>query len=212
MSETNNNILYYIHDPMCSWCWGFKPVLEQIEQQLPDEVSMQYVLGGLAADSDQPMPEKMQHFLQKTWRTIAEKIPGTEFNYNFWTNCQPRRSTYPSCRAVIAARKQNINKEKTMITEIQKAYYLNAMNPSDNDTLISIAQNINLNTDVFIQDLNSQETRQALMQEIQFAQTLGARGFPSLVFETNEKLTSLNLDYINASNVLHQLSQLLPDN
>jgi len=197
---------------MCSWCWGFKPVLEQIEQQLPDEVSMQYVLGGLAADSDQPMPEKMQHFLQKTWRTIAEKIPGTEFNYNFWTNCQPRRSTYPSCRAVIAARKQNINKEKTMITEIQKAYYLNAMNPSDNDTLISIAQNINLNTDVFIQDLNSQETRQALMQEIQFAQTLGARGFPSLVFETNEKLTSLNLDYINASNVLHQLSQLLPDN
>ncbi|MCH7478788.1 MAG: DsbA family protein, partial [SAR324 cluster bacterium] len=24
--------LYYFGDPMCSWCWGFKPVLEQVDR------------------------------------------------------------------------------------------------------------------------------------------------------------------------------------
>ncbi|MBE8572891.1 DsbA family protein, partial [Vibrio sp. OPT46] len=27
--------LYYVHDPMCSWCWGYKPTLDKLKQQLP---------------------------------------------------------------------------------------------------------------------------------------------------------------------------------
>ena len=43
-----------------------------------------YVVGGLAPDSAEPMPEAMQLALQNTWRTIQSRIPGTEFNYDFW--------------------------------------------------------------------------------------------------------------------------------
>ncbi|MDF4306582.1 DsbA family protein, partial [Vibrio parahaemolyticus] len=23
--------LYYVHDPMCSWCWGYKPTIEKLK-------------------------------------------------------------------------------------------------------------------------------------------------------------------------------------
>ena len=110
--------LYYIHDPMCSWCWGFRPVWDQVQDELQDTVHIQYVLGGLAPDTDQPMPAKMQVSIRSNWQRIQREIPGTEFNYDFWTICQPRRSTYPSCRAVIASKMQQPLLEKELILAI----------------------------------------------------------------------------------------------
>ena len=43
--------LLYVMDPMCSWCWGFAPVLESLaEQAAAAGVSLQLVLGGLRRD------------------------------------------------------------------------------------------------------------------------------------------------------------------
>jgi hypothetical protein len=48
--------LVYVHDPMCSWCWGFDPVLRELVSSLPEGVAVRRLLGGLAPDSDEPMP------------------------------------------------------------------------------------------------------------------------------------------------------------
>ena len=90
--------LYYIHDPMCSWCYAFRPVWEQIQQQLPVDIRVQYVLGGLAPDSDQPMPLETRAYVQDQWHKIIQTVPGTVFNFDFWEQCQPRRSTYRDCK------------------------------------------------------------------------------------------------------------------
>ena len=95
----SSNILYYIHDPMCSWCWGFRPVWQQLKSQFTHTLDIVYVVGGLAPDSDQPMPLAMQNNLSNTWQHIQQHIPGIEFNYEFWnpaSNSMPRRSTYPA--------------------------------------------------------------------------------------------------------------------
>ena len=99
-------MLYYFHDPMCSWCWGFRPAWLQVIDAVSERVEIRYVLGGLAPDTDKPMPPSMQAHLQQTWRRIQQDIPGTQFNFDFWTRCSPSRSTYPACRAIIATRMQ----------------------------------------------------------------------------------------------------------
>ena len=43
--------LLYVMDPMCSWCWGFAPVVEALaEQAAAAGVSLQIVVGGLRRD------------------------------------------------------------------------------------------------------------------------------------------------------------------
>ena len=127
------NKLIYVHDPMCSWCWGYKPTWQKLESALANILPIEYRIGGLAADSDQPMSADMQLQLQAIWQKISSQL-GTEFNFDFWRDCQPRRSTYPSCRAALIAR--SFNKEPQMIAAIQQAYYLQAQNPSDEAVLI----------------------------------------------------------------------------
>lgn len=191
-------ILYYVHDPMCSWCWGFRPVWQEILSKLSDDIEVRYLLGGLAPDSNEPMPQGMQQDIAGYWKKIQSHIPGTEFNFDFWDKCEPRRSTYPACRAVIAARKQNALLEGDMINEIQTNYYLNAKNPSNDDTLIDIAAGLGLDKDQFNEDLNSEETQQQLIKEIRFSQQIGAQGFPSMLLEKQENYQIVPLNYNDA--------------
>jgi putative protein-disulfide isomerase len=199
--------LFYVHDPMCSWCWAFEPCWQEIQQQLPQEVSIVRLLGGLAPDSSEPMAPQMQDFLQQTWKQIEHRVPGTPFNFEFWNRCSPRRSTYPACRAVIAARQQGA--EVAMTLAIQHGYYLEARNPSDEATLVELAVEIGLDQALFIQDLGSTMTQQRLLQEIAQGRKLGAQGFPSLILEHAGQSELLALDYRDPQAMLRQIVQRL---
>ena len=50
-----NKRLIYVHDPMCSWCWGFAETWQTLTEQLPADMPVVRLLGGLAPDSDEPM-------------------------------------------------------------------------------------------------------------------------------------------------------------
>ncbi|RLL56026.1 DsbA family protein [Mariprofundus sp. EBB-1] len=187
--------LYYIHDPMCSWCWAFRPVWTALQQQLPESVDVKYLLGGLAPDSDVVMPVSLQENIQRHWQTIQKRVPGTMFDFDFWHQCTPRRSTYPACRAVIATKFQDPNREDAMIHAIQKAYYLEARNPSDDGVLMDLAQQLALNVGQFHLDLNAGQTQALLLQDIRAGQALGACGFPSLVLQKGDRVHSIAVDY-----------------
>jgi putative protein-disulfide isomerase len=201
--------LFYVHDPMCSWCWGFEPTRAQLFAELEGRVPVQRLVGGLAADSDAPMADAMRAGLQQTWQRIQQTIPCTEFNFDFWTECAPRRSTYPSNRAVIAARMQDPKFDSIMTGRIQRAYYLEARNPSDNETLIELARDIELDVERFSADLTDEATHQKLLAEIQSTRSLGLDSFPSLAVVNAGNLSYVGLNYTDMGAMLRQVEELI---
>jgi putative protein-disulfide isomerase len=200
--------LYYSHDPMCSFCWAFRPVWAEILKKLAKtnpEIGITYIMGGLAPDSDEPMPEDVRRKVQAAWQYIEQNIPGARFNYDFWRLQQPRRSTYPSCRAVIATRMLDAGLEEKMILAIQQAYYLNAQNPSDEDTLVACAESIGLDRAQFTQALHSTACEQAFEQDRMLSRDLGIGGFPSLVITRGNSRFNIPVDYNSAETVLDKL-------
>jgi putative protein-disulfide isomerase len=198
--------LYYVHDPMCSWCYAFRPALDALIAKLPKQVEVILLLGGLASDSEEPMPEDTREYVQANWQRIEEVVPGTKFNYDFWEKCQPRRSTYPACRAVIAAREQGQEYDLEMIWAIQQAYYLQVRNPSDVSTLTELAVEIGLDKDKFTKDIQSVETDEILRQEIKQSRQLGMNSFPGLLLDTGDKQIRIEPDYINSDVMLEKMS------
>ena len=198
--------LYYFHDPMCSWCWGFSQSLNDLRQGLPPNVAFKRILGGLAPDNSAGMSPELRLQIQSSWRRIEAMIPTIKFNFDYWEKCQPRRSTYPSCRAVIAARQQGEQYDELMTKAIQSAYYQQARNPSLDETLIEIASELKLDSLAFAESLNSASTVQALEKEIQFSRDLDIESFPSLVLQVGEKNFPIALDYLNANTMLKMIS------
>ena len=204
MKEISQTLIY-IHDPMCSWCWGFRPVWQQVQRAVAGKLDVRYVLGGLAADTDEPMPEEMRLNVIDNWRRIQREIPGTEFNYDFWSRCSPRRSTYPACRAIIACRMQQPELESEMLLLIQQAYYLLARNPSDLDVLVALAEQLGLDTRQFVDDIQSEVCQNVLLEEIEFCREINIFSFPSLVIKQGESYTPLDIDYNSSTNILSQI-------
>lgn len=194
---------------MCSWCWGFRTTWNQVQHELTDKVNIQYVLGGLAPDNDQPMQESMQVSIRDNWRRIQQEIPGVAFNYNFWSECQARRSTYPACRAIIACGMQKPHLKNDMLLAIQQAYYLNAKNPSDDDVLIEIAKDLGLDSDVFASELNSDACRAELESDLLLTKKLFVNSFPSLILAHASVSSEIHIDYTSSENILQQIFQKL---
>jgi putative protein-disulfide isomerase len=203
--------LFYIHDPMCSWCWGFAQARKKLFESVPENVTIRRLLGGLAADDDQPMSASMQQYIQQNWRRIENEVPGLRFNFDFWHLCQPRRSTYPACRAVIAARQQGDEYDEAMTERIQQAYYEEAKNPSDNETLIELAADLGLDEHRFSIDINADTTEQVLKDEIQLSTKLHAESLPSLVLKVDDTVWPVAIDYLDASPMLQLIEMLSGD-
>jgi len=198
--------LYYVHDPMCSWCYGFKKTWELVRRQLPPNMEIQYLLGGLAPDSQEPMPVDMKTMLEQTWKHIEQQIPGTTFNFDFWRTASPRRSTWPSCRAVIAASEQDQTLLLPMIDAIQMAYYTQARNPSNNDVLVELATTIGCDPDRFEQSLTHPDTHNELLNQIRVSRSMGVQGFPSLVLQKPDGMRiGIPVHYTQSSLILNNI-------
>lgn len=203
--STNTMTLYYIYDPMCSWCYAFRPIWHEVQQQLPKQIQIKTVLGGLAPDTEEPMPLAMQHKVQANWQKIMQTVPATVFNFDFWIECQPRRSTYPACRAVLAAEAQQLNAGGKMLEAIQNAYYQQARNPSETSTLLTLATELDLDSARFAFDLQSPVIQNQLKQNLDLADQLGVSSFPSLILHSPEGLKRIQHSYLDARAILNQL-------
>ena len=201
--------LYYIHDPMCSWCYAFSDVWLQLQNNLPGEVKVAYLLGGLAPDTTAPMPLTVQQNIQQAWQRIEQTVPGIQFNWEFWSRNQPIRSTYPACRAVIAATRQNQEAGLRMIRAIQDGYYQKAKNPALLEVLVECAEAIGLDANTFKVDLESTDVENELQRQIQLSRSMDVYSYPSLRLAQRERINAIAIDYRNYRSMLDEINSYL---
>ncbi|AWB65475.1 DsbA family protein [Saccharobesus litoralis] len=200
--------LVYVMDPMCAWCYAFQPELEGFLQQHPT-AEVDWVMGGLAPDTDQPMPEHLQQTIATYWQQIESKTKVT-FNHDFWALNTPYRSTYPACRAVIAAQTIKAQSAQSMVKAIQSAYYQQALNPSLPQTLVECAVHIGLDKQAFTEVFQSSTTEQNLQLHLGLSLQLQVSGFPALFYiDQDNRALPLTLGYSTTASLQGQLSSIL---
>ena len=153
----------------------------------------------------------MRQRIEQTWHRIEESVPGTRFNFDFWQQCTPYRSTYPSCRAVIAAAMQGAQYDRAMTRAIQHAYYQQARNPSETATLVALAAELGLDVERFTEALRSGEVEQRLQQQLQLASSIGADSYPSLILASGKSHWPVSIDYNDPAPMLDTLLFLLEE-
>jgi putative protein-disulfide isomerase len=171
--------LRYFGDPMCSWCWGFKPVLEQVDREYP-ELRRVTVMGGLRGESDQPMSDELAKLVQAAWLRI-EQTTGQPFNHALWRKHRPLATTLPACRAVLAARLLDAQREWPFMVGMFQAYFTRAMDPTRRETHLDVAAREGLDVESYGAKLDSPEVEHALQRDLLLTRRFGITGFPTVV-------------------------------
>jgi putative protein-disulfide isomerase len=171
--------LYYFGDPMCSWCWGFRPVLEQVDQEYP-ELERVMVLGGLRGGDEEPMSDDLAAMIRNAWLRIEEST-GQKFNHDLWELHRPLATTWPACRAVLAARLLDPKAEWAFMVAMFEAYFTRALDPSSRETHLMIAEEQGFDRNIYMGILDSEQVERTLQTDLRTTQRFGITGFPSVV-------------------------------
>ena len=171
---------------MCSWCWGFAPIVEALRTSLEDEYVCSLVLGGLRTKDEMSWNETSKAYLQGHWKQVSQRT-GQEFSQDIFENESFDYDTYPACKAVITVRELfGMQRAFEYLLYIQEAFYKRSEDITKTEILIDILVSMKLDASAFKSFFESE--RAALLMEHDFAKarSMGANAFPSVVIIDEE--------------------------
>lgn len=187
-------VLWYIADPMCSWCWGFAPVIAQIREEYATAFTLKLMPGGLRPGTAAPLlPEKRAQILQH-WHTV-HATTGQPFTFEHALPETFIYDTEPACRGVVSA--SFINPEKTFpfFAAIQHAFYVGQKDVTQLATLAELAVHLAIPESQFVSAFQSDNAKQHTLEGFQRAAQWGISGFPTLVIESAAQRYLLTTGY-----------------
>ncbi|HUE93662.1 DsbA family protein [Pseudomonas sp.] len=186
--------LLYVMDPMCSWCWGFAPVLESLaEQAAAAGVGLQLVLGGLRRDGVAIDAAARVRYLGY-WQAVNAST-GQLFNFEAGLPEGLVYDTEPACRALVTARSLAPDMVWPLAQLIQRAFYTEGVDVTRASVLVELAERAGIPRIVFAEAFDSVEQRAATAADVSWVQDLGIAGFPTLLAERNGQLALLTNGY-----------------
>ncbi len=172
--------LIYFSDPMCSWCYGFSPVVAGIRQAFGRALPIRLVMGGLRPGTETPMTEAAKAEIKTHWAHVAEAA-GLPFDGAALDREGFRYDTDPAARAVVRVRREDPELALTYLARTQKAFYAEGRDVTDAQVLADLAAEHGLDRDAFLADFDSEELKQETWRDYAISQRAGVTGFPTLV-------------------------------
>lgn len=208
VEDNDNSVLWYFADPMCSWCWGFAPVIAEIKKNYANRIKIALVMGGLQADERNVLSESSREEIFHHWHQV-EKTTGQHFLFDGALPENFIYNTEPACRAVITVGLIDPTKTFEYLTSIQAAFYTKNQDVTQTNCLQQLAEECGLNGEEFKDIFLDEKTDESTKKNFQFTQKAGVQGFPTLILNKGEQLHVITRGYQAYDNVSAALDKLL---
>lgn len=184
MTENGPHLLY-VADPMCSWCYGFSPVISELAVRFGDRLPIRLLMGGLRPGNTRAMRPEDRDYIRSAWTRVGAAT-GQPFDLAFFDRDTFVYDTEPACRAVVAARTVNPALALTFMTAVQRAFYAANRDTTDAMVLVDIATEAGYDRPAFADAIVSPDIRNATFRDFLTAEQAGIRGFPTLLASKGE--------------------------
>lgn len=199
----------YVGDPMCSWCWGFAPALEQLERRYG--LPLRVVMGGLRTG---PLADEMdadaRAQLATYWQGVSDRT-GQPFTQASLERGGWRYDTEPSCRAVVAMRELAPAETLRWVARLHRAFYVAGADITDPSVFPTLLDGFDVDPRHFAALLAGEATAQRTREDFREAQRYGATGFPTVLFRDGEELGIVTRGYVPWQQLEPALTKWLED-
>ena len=187
--------LIYILDPMCSWCWGFNPVMQQVLKQAQAAgVKVTLRVGGLRTGEQALLDESKRAYILQHWRTVAETT-GDHFDFEKALPNGFLYNTEPAWRALVVARQLDEARLFAFLDRLQQAFYQDALDITQPSVLRELAVQAGYDSDAFCDVFDAAETQAATQAEFAWVSNLAVRGFPTLLAQHQQQYALITNGY-----------------
>lgn len=179
----------YFANPMCSWCWGFSPAIQEIKKSLPEN-DIRLVLTPFRIDTTEPMDETLRNYVLGQWQKV-HKTTGQPFDFRFTVPDGFIYNTSLVCLAIKAFSRQLPQLEFEYLHALQHAFYTENQDLTNQEVLVNAANKFAVNEILFVDDLNGRALIDVLKQDFILCKQLAVQSYPTLMLEKSGSYTVL---------------------
>ena len=201
-------VLWYFADPMCSWCWGFSPVIEAIREQYRDRLKIALMLGGLRPEVNIGMSQIESDEILQHWHEVHARS-GQPFSFEGAPRAGFVYDTEPASRAIISVGALDAAATFPYFKAVQHAFYVGKCDVTQTGVLADLAQDHGIARGAFLTHFNSAPMRQKIHQHFVYTRQAEVRGFPTLVAQNSAGHAMLSHGYCTLDDIQSALDTWL---
>ena len=173
--------LIFVLDPMCSWCWGFAPVIEQLRAIRSDSYDFSLIVGGLRTKGQMTWDASSQKYLKDHWEQVKQRT-GQPFSNALFEKEDFEYDTYPACKAIVTVRELfGMQSAFEYLHMLQERFYTQGEDITDINILTNLLRSIGLESKSFKIFYESDRAELLMQHDFAKARSMGANAFPSVV-------------------------------
>ncbi len=188
---------------MCSWCWGFSPVIQQLKAAYPAN-NIRLVLTPFRIDTTQEMDDALRNYVLGQWKNVNQTT-AQPFDFRFAMPVNFIYNTRLVCISIKAFSKQLPKQELEYLRALQHAFYVENKDLTNGEVLINIANNFSVDTNLFAEDLSSKEIAVELEKGFSLCQLLAVQSYPTLMTEEDGHYAMLVNGYMPYQEVVARI-------
>ena len=186
--------IIYFADPMCSWCWGFSPVVHRLRELLAEQAVLRLVMGGLRPGTTTILRDPLKADIRRHWEHVADRT-GASFDFGFFDRDDFIYDTEPASRAVLTMAQCDSASLLRYFSRIQQAFYRDNLDVTDGQVLVALAAEQDVDATVFATLFASEALHAATRQSFILTRATGVSAFPTLLGSRGGELEELCSGY-----------------
>jgi putative protein-disulfide isomerase len=203
----------YLFDPLCGWCYGASPVIQQLGQQ--EDIQLELAPTGLFAGGGRSMDAAFAAYAWSNDVRIA-KLTGQRFTEAYRSQVLGRHGSrfdsMPATLALTAVSLSAPQRELETLKLLQEARYVQGLDICDEAVVLTLLRALDLSAAanrLAAKDAELEAANTARIRKAQgWMQTLGVQGVPALVVIAGQdsRLLSGSVLYGGLDELLNQIT------
>lgn len=192
------NTVYYFYDALCSWCYGFSPVIKDFQEDFREQYQVEVISGGMqSGDRKQPV-SAIRDYLKSAYQNVTDRT-GVQFGENFMEVLEEGNRVLDSVPPSIALSVvKDLKPEKALdfASFIQEAIYYTGIDWNNPEAFVPYAEKIGIERELFLNKFGEDKYLQKAKADFKMAGDFGINGFPSVVLKKGDKFYLISRGFI----------------
>jgi putative protein-disulfide isomerase len=202
--------LIYIYDAVCGWCYGFTPVIQQLQAQFGADMEFEILSGGMILSANRRPASAMYTYIQDAHKRV-EATTGIQFGKAFLDEYLQTDDIIDSEKPGVALtvfKQYQPENAVSFAHDMQMALNYEGKSLNDDQTYATLLEKYQIPAQEFLAKMQEDENKYATQQEFNIVQQWGITGFPAAILDNGEQLYLIARGYTPLERMLETITEI----
>ncbi|WP_207535153.1 DsbA family protein [Desertivirga arenae] len=178
----------YIYDALCTWCYGFSPVIKAVRDKYKDVFEFEILSGGMITGTRTGPVSVVYPTFKDDYKQV-EELTGIDFGEAFLHELDKGSMIFDSERPSIALSVFKLAMPQRVfdfIYDLQQSIFYEGKDPNSDELYRYHAVNFGIDPDQFIYNMHLEQFKQDAYYEFALARQLQVNNYPAAFIQSSD--------------------------